>query len=102
MVKILGLCLTQKNINNNTLFSYHDSAGVTASDVIQHRLEGTDTAKRLDFPELSPIAGQQEIQHHSQDNKITFVFKTRSFLLILFCIVTFAVLSSFSCHTFLL
>ena len=60
MVKILVLCLIQKNINNSTLFSYHH-AGVTASDVIQHRLEGRGTAKRLDFPELSPIAGQQEI-----------------------------------------
>lgn len=74
----------QKTINNNTLFTYHRAGGVTASDVIQHRLEGTDTAKHLDFPALSPIAGQQEIQHHSQDNKITFVFKTCGFLLILF------------------
>lgn len=101
MVKILGLRLIQKTTNNNTLFSYHHAGGVIVSDVIQHRLEGTDTAKHLDFPELSPSAGQQEIQHHSQDNKITFVFKTCSFLLILFCIVTFAVMSSFSGHTFL-
>lgn len=101
MVKILVLCFIQKNINNSTLFSYHH-AGVTASDVIQHRLEGRGTAKRLDFPELSHFAGQQEIQHLSQDNKIPFVFKTCSFLLIVFCIVTLVVSSSFSCHTVLL
>jgi len=86
VVKILVLCLIQKNINNSTLFSYHH-AGVTASDVIQHRLEESGTAKCLDFPELSPTAGQQEIQHHSQDNKILFVFKNMQFPVdsILYC-----------------